>query len=134
MKRKPATMKGKILLTAVILGIILLLGMFDIGSVRSGIRIGYVGKEGRSSWSGQYVSLDGFMKKTLYPKDDRLHIEVETDSGSLSIEIKDRFGKVIFDENDIGTQSFDVPVSGKISIRIDADKHQGGFRIGGEKK
>ena len=134
MKRKPATMKGAILLTAVILGIVLLLGIFGFGSVRSGVRIGYVGKEGRSSWSGQYLSLDGFMKKTLHPKGDRLHMEVETDSGSLSIEIKDSLGNVMFDEDDIGTQSFDFPVSGKVSIRIDANRHQGGFWIGGEKK
>ena len=92
-------------------------------------RIAYVGNSGWSSWNGSYGSLDGTMQKTIHPKTDMLHIEVETDSGAISVEIEDAEGKVILDEYDIGTESFDVDVSGKVVIKITADSHKGSFSI-----
>lgn len=106
-----------------------LTGSLGIASARSATRIGYVGNEGRSGWSGRYSSLDGTMKKSIYPKTDVLHIEVKTDSGAISIEIQDTNGNVIFNKSDMGTGSFDVDVSGKVVVRITADKHQGSFSI-----
>ena len=98
-------------------------------SVKSATRIGYVGNEGYSSWTGRYSSLDGTMKKSIHPKTDMLHIDVATDGGTISIEIQDADGNVIFDEHDIGTESFDVAVSGKVFVRIIADSHKGSFDI-----
>ena len=133
MRIRPRTVIGALLLAGLILGVILVIYAFGTGSFRSGVRIGYVGSESRSSWSGQYLSLDGTMRRKLYPKTDCLHIEVETESGSLSIQMKDSLGRIIFDEDGIGTERFDVPVSGKVSIVLKADSHRGGFRIGSEK-
>lgn len=130
MKVRPKTLKGTVLLMLVIAAAVVAVCVISGTSIRSAARIGYVGSERRSSWSGKYVSLDGTMRKKLHPKSDCLHIEVETRSGSLSIEIKDGLGKVIFDEDNIGTESFDIPVSGTVSIRLEADKHQGSFQIG----
>lgn len=110
-------------------GSIFLTRTLGIESTRSAIRIGYVGNEGYSSWTGRYSSLDGTMKKSIHPKTDMLHIEVRTDDGMISIEIKDADGNVIFDEYDIGTASFDVAVSGKVVVRIKADRHKGSFSI-----
>lgn len=92
-------------------------------------RIGYVGSEGLRSWSARYSSLDGTMKKSLTPKSDVLHIDVTTDKGTLSVEIQDADGNTIFDEENIGTAFFDVNVSGKVTVRITADKHKGSFSI-----
>ena len=110
-------------------GSVYLAGSLGIGSTRSATRIAYVGNEGRGSWTGRYHSLDGTMKKWIYPKTDALHIEVKTDSGAISIEIQDTDGNVIFDQSDIGTASFDVDVSGKVVVRITADHHKGSFSI-----
>lgn len=98
-------------------------------SIRSATRINYVGNEGYSNWTGRYSSLDGTMKKSIHPKTDMLHIEVKTDKGTISIEIQDADGNVIFDEHDIGTGSFDVAVSGKVAVKITADHHKGSFSI-----
>ena len=100
-----------------------------IESIRSATRIGYVGNEGFSSWTGRYSSLDGTMKRSIRPKTDMLHIDVTTDGGTISIEIQDADGNVIFDEHDIGTESFDLAVSGKVVVRITADSHKGSFSI-----
>ncbi len=110
-------------------GTIFVTRTLGIESSRSAIRIGYVGSEGYSSWTGRYSSLDGTMKKSIHPKTDMLHIDVTTDGGTISIEIQDADGNVIFDEHDIGTESFDVAVSGKVVVRIIADSHKGSFSI-----
>lgn len=110
-------------------GSIFLTKTLGIEGTRSATRIGYVGNEGYSSWTGRYSFLDGTMKKSIHPKTDVLHIEVRTDDGIISIEIQDADGNVIFDEYDIGTASFDVAVSGKVVVRITADNHKGSFSI-----
>ena len=103
----------------------------DFVAVRSGTRIGYIGNEGWSSWSGSYISLDGMMRKSIHPKGDVVHVEVKTEAGTISIEMKDTHGDVIFKQDNIETSSFDVKVSGKVTIRIEADHHRGSFDIGG---
>ncbi len=132
MKKRFKEQKMLIILLVVIavavFGILRLTGGF---TVRSGVRIGYVGKESRSRWSGRYVSFDGMMKKTIYPEGDTLHVEIKTESGTISIEMKDSHGKVIFEKKNIETSSFDVEVPEKVVIRIEADHHKGSFDIGG---
>ena len=100
-------------------------------STRSAVRIAYTGSETRSNWTGRYASLDGAMRKTIHPKGDQLHIEVETKSGTISMEVRDADGELLFDGDDMETGAFDVPVSGKVTVLIEADHHQGSFRING---
>ena len=118
-----------LLVVLISFGSIFVTRAFGIESSGSAIRIGYVGSEGYSSWSGRYSSLDGTMKRSIHPKTDMLHIDVTTDSGTISIEIKDADGSVIFDEHDIGTESFEIAVSGKVVVRITAENHKGSFDI-----
>ena len=99
----------------------------DLGSYTT---IGYVGNKGLSSWSGKYAMLDGTMKKTIRPKNDELRIDVETESGEISIEICDSDGDVIFDESDMQTGSYSVSAPEKVKVKIEADKHKGRFSIG----
>lgn len=101
------------------------------GTGRSSVRVGYVGHGGRQSWSASYAMLTGRGRHTLYPEGNALHVEVETQSGSLSMEMADGEGNVIFSESDIRTSSFDVETSGKTVITIRADGHKGGFKISG---
>ena len=129
--RKPWIFSIAAILVVILIsfGNIFLTKTLGIGSIRSATRIGYIGSERYSSWTGRYRFLDGTMKKTIHPKTDVLHIEVRTDDGIISIEIQDADGNVIFDEYDIGTASFDVVVSGKVVVKIMADSHKGSFSI-----
>jgi len=43
--------------------------------------------------------------------------------------IKDSDNNIIFDEDNIGTSTFEVAVSGKVKVQIDADNHKGSFKI-----
>lgn len=101
-------------------------------STRSAVRIGYIGSETRSNWTGRYASLDGTMRKTIHSQGDQLHIEVETKSGTISMEVRDADGALLFDGDHMETGAFDVPAPGKVTVYIEADHHQGSFRIDGQ--
>lgn len=122
-----------------VVGILVMVGLFFTvfylsGSftIRSAIRIGYVGKEGRTEWRGSYTLFNGWMIRTLRPKTEMLHVGVKTEEGSISIEMKDADGKVIYSEENLGTTSFEVPVSGKTKIKITGSGHKGSFDISSE--
>ena len=67
------------------------------------------------------------MQRTIRPENDTLLVEVETKSGTISIEMKDADGNIIFSESDIATSSFEVDVPDKVIIRVEAENHKGGF-------
>lgn len=129
MKQNPKN--KKFLLIMIILAAVFTIFITKSGLVntRSAIRFGYVGQETPYIWSGKYKSLSGTMNKTFNPKNDKLHIEVDTVSGSISIEIKDSKKNTIFDKKDIQTSSYDVPIDGKVTVHIKALRHKGRFLI-----
>ncbi len=129
MKIKPKTAKATGIVLVIVLAAVILAYCFGFSSTRSAVRIGYIGSEGWSSWSASYVKLHGTMKKVLHPDGDTLSISTETESGSISIEVKDKDGNRIFEEENIGTADFQIDVSGKVEVRIEADNHKGGFDI-----
>ncbi len=101
------------------------------GSVNSCTRIWYSENEGQNSWSGKYMYLNGTMKKQIQVLGEHLEITVETKSGSLSVKITDRGGTVIFERDDIGTETFSVEASGKVTVQIEAEKHRGSISLNG---
>ena len=126
--------KGKGPLAFVLAGVLvaaLVILSVVFGTGRSSVRVGYVGHSGRQSWSASYAMLTGRERHTLHPEGNALHVEVDTQSGSISMEMADGAGNVIFSENDIQTSSFDVETDGKAVITIRADVHKGGFNISG---
>lgn len=129
MKDKPKSLKFTVLFVIIVVASVFLLRYLGIGTLRSATRIGYVGNDGWSSWSAKYTLFDGWMQHTIRPKTDMLHVEVTTESGTISIEMKDADGNILFSENNIETSSFEVKVSGKVVIKIEADRHKGSFNI-----
>lgn len=129
MRYKPKNAKTVFIIVILVVLATVLAGWSGIASIRSAVRIGYSGHAGWSSWSGTYSSLDGTMQKSIHPKEDVLHVEVMTKKGSIAITIKDKEGTVIFDESNIGTSSFDVKVTGKVTVKIVAEDHTGSFSI-----
>lgn len=85
---------------------------------------------GTNYWNAEYQYFDGFMQRTLWmEEDDVLHVSVETDEGDFDLEIKDADGNIIYSERSLGTKEFEVEVSGKISVRVDGEEHEGSFRF-----
>ena len=112
----------------IILAIIGVVCFKDMGSFNSSTRIMYLDSKGKDYWKAEYQYLNGFMQRTLWlEEDDVLHVTVETEEGNFSLQIMDADGNVICSDVKIGTKEFDLDVSGKIMIRIEAEKHKGGF-------
>ncbi len=126
--------KNKLLIAVLIS--VAVVAFFLIIRAGGGSGIGYTSREGRSSWSASYRSLDGKMWKYIHPEGGMLHIRVETKSGTVSVRVEDKEGNVIFEEQDIGaetgTEAFDVEVTGRVEVRIEAAQHSGSFDISSE--
>ena len=131
MKVRPKSIKATVFIIAIAVIAMIAAKFFGFSSTRSATRIGYIGNEGSSSWSGSYIKLDGTMEKTIFPDGNALSIAVKTESGSISIEIKDTDNNVIFDKDNIGTETFQTAVSGRVTVTIKADDHKGSFNISG---
>ena len=131
MKRKPKALRSALMIAAAVAVWIITANFLGIGTMRSAIRIGYTGTDGWRSWSASYLTLDGKLKHTIRPKDthEALHVEIVTESGSISLEMKDKNGTVIFEQDAIATSTFDVKISGKVVVLIEADHHRGSFDI-----
>ena len=125
---KSKNKKQTIAWIVVILVIVAVVCFGDINSFNSSTRMMYIEGKGRDYWKAEYQYLNGFMQRTLWMEEnDVLHASVETDDGNLALRILDAEGNVIYAEEQMGTKEFDVDVSGKISIRVDAEKHEGSF-------
>ena len=123
---KKSNFMGIIIILLIVLSILGLTG--NLGTIQSGTRIMYISNAGRDYWSAEYQYFDGFMQRNLWmEEDDVLKVSIETDEGKIDLEIKDSEGNVIFSEEAIQTSEFEVKVSGKITIRIDGDDHEGSF-------
>ena len=58
--------------------------------------------------------------------DKYLNFDIDTESGTISIEVQNADGEVIFQKADIdSSDSFEVDVTGKIQVIIKANKHKG---------
>ncbi|MBQ3559065.1 MAG: helix-turn-helix transcriptional regulator [Agathobacter sp.] len=100
----------------------------NLGTISSATKIMYFSNAGRDHWSAEYQYLDGYIQRNLWmEEDDVLKISIETIEGEIDLTIKDSEGNVIFSEKSLETKEFQVAVSGKITIRIDGDKHEGSF-------
>lgn len=128
-KFKPKSWKTVVILITIIVASILITNFFGIGTQRSALRVGYVSHDGWHSWSANYTLLDGWLQHTIRPQSDILQIDVETESGAISIEMTGADGKVVFFESNIVTGSFEVEVPEKVVIKVEADHHKGGFSM-----
>lgn len=113
MKNKTKNLISVALIVITVVTLIAIANFLGIGTMRSATAIGYVSNDGWRNWSASYTMLDGTLTHTIRPKDtqEKIHVEVVTEDGSISIEMKDADGNVIFDEDNIETSTFDVKMA-----------------------
>ncbi len=129
MRFKPKDKKITVIILIVGILAAVLASRAGFASTRTATRIGYVGNEGWRSWSGKYLLLNGTMEKSIHPKNGAVRIAVETESGSISMTIKDSEGTILFQKSNMQTGSLDLETPEKIVIRITAESHKGSFAI-----
>ncbi len=130
MKGKIKGKKAILITAAVSILAVVIAWCLGYTSVRSTIRFGCIEHSDLHSWSASYFYMDGFMERTIYPNDNVLNVTVKTESGAISIEIKDDEGETIFNEDNIETGTFQVaPTSSRVVVTIRTEKHKGSFEI-----
>ncbi len=114
-----------------LIALVIIRGILRLGtsSTFSGTRTGYSSEEDRGNWSANYHSINGTLRKKIDPETNMLSIQVETKSGTLTIEIMDKEDKEIFTATCDKTESFEVEVSEEVIVKIKAEHHSGSFSI-----
>lgn len=129
-KTKRVSMRniGVIVILFLLLFVTLAGGFGGLGTIRSGTSVMFFSNEGRSYWHANYQYFDGYMQRNLWVDEDGvLEIDIETDEGILDLEIKDEDGNIIYTEENVGTKEFELEASGRVTIRVQADGHEGSF-------
>lgn len=122
----------KLIWTLAVVAFVWVMTAGGLGTSRSGMRIGYIENATRNGWNAEYALLDGYMQRTLRNVGDSevIRIVVETEEGSISIEIKDADKNVIYSQENMETGTYEVKAAGKYVVRVTAEDHKGGFYIG----
>ena len=94
--------------------------------------MGYVGNETPAKWNGTYHSLHGTMKKNMNIKSGALVLEFTTESGNLSVQVLDDHKNVVLEQAQVGNQTLQLPVDGRVTVILTADHHKGSFSIHSE--
>ena len=125
-------MNKKTLLTVIVLGaVFIIMAVSGITTFGSSIRLGFIERSHADLWSAKYYLFTGFRERKINPGDTPhdLNIEIETSSGNIDLEIKGEDGTVFYSEQDIPSSSFVVTITGKVSARVTARRHRGGFSV-----
>ena len=116
----------------VILIVLIVLKVFVLDNLDSGTRIGFVGNSTSHVYEGSYSKITGTFSHRMSPSggSSSVHCEVTTTSGSLQVDVLDAdINEVIYSMICNGNEVFDVPVIGKIKIRLLTDGHSGSYRF-----
>lgn len=97
----------------------------------SGLQMGWVESNTRDHWSATYSYHNGWQQRTINTDGESTTLEVEivSSSGEIGMTVTDENGNVIFDQQGIVTSSFDIEISGKVTVRITGEDHKGSFSL-----
>lgn len=124
------TGKNVVWIIAAVLLVVVLTSSLGLGTSRSAVCVGFVEHGGSKSWSASYMLLDGKLQHTLHlGQEQTITLEVETQAGSISVEMQDAQGKQIFYKTQMDTQTIQIPAAGKVVVTVKGDDHKGGFCI-----
>lgn len=126
------TIKKMLLTIVIIVGSVLLLVLgMGSGNVEMATRIGSIEKSTRTSWSCSYRFCDGYMQRVLWlpEKAENINVMVETEEGTIDVIIEDASGNVIFEKENVGSESFEIEVSRQYKVRLEMEEHKGSFVI-----
>nr|MCR5279634.1 hypothetical protein [Lachnospiraceae bacterium] len=57
-----------------------------------------------------------------------IHCEITTESGSINVIITDKAaGTVLFEKEISGNETFDVPATGKVKVKLTTGNHSGSY-------
>lgn len=114
---------------AVVIFVIIL--RFGVAPTGSGLQMGWVESNTRDHWSATYAFHDGYQQRTINTDGEATVLEVEiiSSSGEIGMTVMDEKGNVIYDQQGIETSSFEIEISGKVTVKITGEDHKGSFSL-----
>lgn len=102
-----------------------------IAPTGSGLQMGWVESNTRDHWSATYAFHDGYQQRTINTDGEPtvLEVEIVSSSGEIGMTVTDENGNVIYNQQGIGTSSFEIEISGKVTIKITGKDHKGSFSL-----
>ena len=102
-----------------------------VSSTGSGFQMGWSESSGRDYWSAAYAFHDGFQQRTINIDGEPtvLKAEIVSASGELGMTVADENGNILYDQQQIGTSSFELDISGKVVVTITGQAHKGSFSL-----
>lgn len=115
-------------IAVVIFVIILRSGVAPTGS---GLQMGWVESNTRDHWSATYAFHDGYQQRTINTDGEPtvLEVEIVSSSGEIGMMITDENGNVIYNQQRIETSSFEIEISGKVTVKITGEDHKGSYSL-----
>jgi len=115
-------------IAVVIFVVILRSGVAPTGS---GLQMGWVESNTRDHWSATYAFHDGYQQRTINTDGEAtvLVVEIVSSSGEIGMTVTDENGNVIYDQQGIETSSFEIEISGKVTVKITGEDHKGSFSL-----
>ena len=95
----------------------------------SGLQMGWVESNTRDHWSATYAFHDGYQQRTINTDGEPtvLQVEIVSSSGEIGMTVTDENGNVIYDQQRIETSSFEIEISGKVTVKITGEDHKGSY-------
>jgi len=114
---------------AVVIFVVIL--RFGAASSGSGLKMGWVESNTHDHWSATYAFHDGYRQRTLNTDGEpaTLMVEIVSGSGEIGMTVTDEKGNIIYDRQGIETSSFEIEISGKVTVRITGEDHEGSFSL-----
>lgn len=114
---------------AVVIFVIIL--RFGVAPTGSGLQMGWVESNTRDHWSATYAFHDGYQQRTINTDGEATVLEVEiiSSSGEIGMTVMDEKGNVIYDQQGIETSSFEIEISGKVTVKITGEDHKGSYSL-----
>ena len=115
-------------IAVVIFVVILRSGVAPTGS---GLQMGWVESNTRDHWSATYAFHDGYQQRTINTDGEAtvLEVEIVSSSGEIGITVTDENGNDIYDQQRIDTSSFEIEISGKVTVKITGEDHKGSYSL-----
>ena len=114
---------------AVVLFVVILRS--GVAPMDSGLRMGWVESNSRNHWSATYALHDGYQQRMINTdgKTTVLEVEIVSSSGEIGMTVMDENGNIIYDKQGIETSSFEIEITGKVTIKILGEEHKGSFSL-----
>lgn len=98
------------------------------------VMMGGISNQNSNSFSASYQKFSGYKTASVTLKEGQsaeVSVAFTTEDGSIAFDIVNRDGESLFEQTDIGDESFNLMLDqpGKYTLRVTGEDHKGSFHV-----